>query len=236
MPPLADTVRRNLESVESRIAGAATKAGRDPSDITLVGVAKYVDAAATAALVEAGCSVIGESRPQQLWSKAEAPELAGKPIEWRLIGHLQRNKIDRTLPIAREIQSVDSERLLRAIDASAAKQGLTARVLLEANCSGDAEKHGFSSEELKRLLPELPMLKSVEVCGLMTMAAREGGPTVARQNFAALRELRDTLRAEAPPGLTLDELSMGMSGDFEEAILEGATSVRVGSALWSRIE
>jgi len=105
-------------------------------------------------------------------------------------------------------------------------------VLLEANCSGDAEKHGFDGEGLRRLLPELAVLGNIEARGLMTMAAREGDAAVARRNFAALRELRDTLRREAPAGVSLDELSMGMSGDFEEAIAEGATIVRVGSAIF----
>jgi PLP dependent protein len=108
---------------------------------------------------------------------------------------------------------------------------IASRVLLEVNCSGEAEKQGFSANDVRALLPTLERFDHVRVSGLMTMAALEGGESVARANFAALRRLRDELAAEAPAGVSLDELSMGMSGDFEAAILEGATMVRVGSAL-----
>lgn len=220
----------NLSRVQERIAAAAESAGRLPEDVQLVGVSKYVGIEETAALLTAGCSILGESRPQQLWDKAESPLLAS--AKWHLIGHLQRNKVRRTLPLVDLIHSVDSWRLLETIDACAAEINTQARVLLEVNCSGDAAKHGLSSEDLRRLLPNLPMLKHVTVCGLMTMAALEGGETVAAQNFTALRHLRDAVQAECPADIELSELSMGMSHDFEAAIREGATLVRVGSLLF----
>jgi len=222
-------VHANVERVREQIAAACRVAGRSVDDVTLVGVSKYVGSAETAALVRAGCTVLGESRPQLLWSKTEAPELAGLPIEWRMIGHLQRNKVDRTVRAAAAIDSVDSLRLLKAVNDAAAAAGKTLAVLLEVNESGDAEKHGFAPDELPAVLGELGAYANVQVEGLMTMAAREGDHDTARHNFAALRELRDRV---ATPDLPLRELSMGMSGDFHEAILEGSTMVRIGSALW----
>ncbi len=232
MPTPLDIIRHNLASVQARIASAAQASGRDPSDITLVGVSKYVDAATAALLVEAGCRDLGESRPQQLWSKAESPELKDLPIRWHMIGHLQRNKAAATVPQLALLHTIDTVRLLEAVNKSAAAASLRVKALLEVNCSGDAEKYGFTPEELPGVTESLAGFPNIQVQGLMTMAAREGDSSVARSNFATLRELRDRLAPLAPEGTKLDELSMGMSGDFEEAIAEGATIVRVGSALW----
>ncbi|MCH2115417.1 MAG: YggS family pyridoxal phosphate-dependent enzyme [Pirellulales bacterium] len=219
----------NLNRVRERIARATENAGREMGSVQLVGVTKYVDTTVTSALLTAGCREVGESRPQQLWAKAAAPKLAG--AHWHLIGHLQRNKVAATLPHVDLIHSVDSLRLLKAIDTSAQQQGKQARVLLEVNCSGDIEKHGMTENSLKALLPQLPEYKATEVCGLMTMAARGGSEQVATRNFATLRTLRDDVAAECPPEVKLTELSMGMSHDFEVAIHEGATIVRIGSLL-----
>jgi pyridoxal phosphate enzyme (YggS family) len=223
---IADNVKR----IRDRIAAAAVAAGREPAGVKLVAVTKYVDAPTAALLLETGCTTLAESRPQQLWEKAAAPELAG--AHWHLVGRLQRNKVRRTLPLVELIHSVDSERLLAALSEHAAALGLTARVLLEVNCSGEAAKHGFSADELRRVLPTLADFARVRVEGLMTMAALEAGDAVAHANFAALRQLRDELASQAPPTVALTELSMGMSGDFEAAIAEGATIVRIGSALF----
>jgi PLP dependent protein len=228
-----ELIAANVARVRERIAVAAQAAGRNPAKIKLVAVSKYVDAATAALLVDAGCRALGEARPQQLWEKAAAPELAG--VEWHLIGRLQRNKIRRTLPLVSLIHSVDSERLLAAIDEEAASLGLTSRVLLEVNCSGDATKQGFTADEVRALLPVIPNYAHLEVAGLMTMAALDGNDAVAHANFAALRMLRDELARQSPPNVKLQELSMGMSGDFEIAIAEGATLVRVGSSLFEGV-
>jgi len=233
MSKLEQQLADNLSSVRERIARAAESAGRSAASVQLVAVTKYVDSQVTAALLAAGCRTLGESRPQQLCEKAAEPELADAC--WHLIGHLQRNKVRRTLPLVELIHSVDSLRLLKTINDISGELGLTQRVLLEVNCSGEAEKHGFAPEKLKQLLPELPALPHVKVCGLMTMAAREGGETVAAKNFSALRQLRDEATRECPPGISLAELSMGMSHDFEVAIREGATWVRVGSLLFDGV-
>ncbi len=223
----------NLQAVQARIAEAAQTAGRAVADVQLVAVTKYVDADIARDLVVAGCKVLGESRPQQLWDKAKS--LDDLDVRWHLIGHLQRNKVDRTLPLCELIHSVDSERLLTAINAAASEQRL-ANVLLEVNTSGESEKHGLTAEELPRLLDQTQQWPRVRIRGLMTMAARDATGNAARKSFAALRELRDQVTNNAPANLDLAELSMGMSGDFAEAILEGATIVRVGSALFEGVD
>lgn len=233
MPPYRQQIAANVARVRERIARAALAAGRAPEAIGLVAVSKYVGSPEAEALLAAGCPVLGESRPQQLFEKSSCPALAG--ASWHLIGHLQRNKIRRTLPLVSLIHSVDSPRLLQSIDRVAGELSLSARVLLEVNCSGDAEKGGFSQQQLLDLLPRLPEFPHVEVRGLMTMAARRGGNRVAARNFAALRGLRDRAKSECPPGVSLHELSMGMSADFEVAIREGATLVRIGSLLFDGV-
>ena len=211
--------------VRERIAEAARRAGRDPTGITPVAVTKTVPleiARIAAELV----SDLGESRPQELWKKAAALPTA----KWHLIGHLQRNKIDRTVPLVALIHSVDSERLLVALDAFGSRRGPPVPVLLEVNCSREAAKGGFPAESVTALGARFASLSGVSIRGLMTMAAYSDDPEAARPTFAELRRLRDDLRART--GLHLPDLSMGMSGDFEVAVEEGATFVRIGSTLF----
>lgn len=229
------SIASNLARVQDRIAIAAEAAGRSPSDITLVGVTKYVGASETAELVRAGCTELGESRPQQLWEKAADEQLRSAAVRWHLIGHLQRNKVNRTLPLTALVHGVDSPRLLKAINTAAAGNPTPQQLLLEVNCSGDSEKHGFTPDALREFAPQLGDYQAVEICGLMTMASREGGEKSAREAFALLRDLQGELQPLVPDSVKLRELSMGMSGDFEAAIAEGATMVRVGSALWEGI-
>jgi pyridoxal phosphate enzyme (YggS family) len=224
----------NVARIRERIAAAALKAGREIDSVRLVAVSKYVDAATAAMLLAAGCKYLGESRPQELWAKAADPRLAG--AHWHLIGRLQRNKVARTVPLCDLIHSVDSERLLAAIQGAAVGAPTPAPILLEVNCSGEAAKQGFEPDDVRRMLPTLVNYPAVAVSGLMTMAPLEGGERAARAAFTKLRELRDELTQNARPGVTLDELSMGMSNDFEAAIAEGATIVRVGSALFEGVE
>ncbi|MBA4020164.1 MAG: YggS family pyridoxal phosphate-dependent enzyme [Pirellula sp.] len=227
-------IAANLAEVQARIGTAATQAGRRPEAVRLVAVTKYVDAATTRLLVDAGCRDLGEARPQQLWDKAA--ELAELGIRWHLIGHLQRNKVRRTLPLVHLLHSGDSLRLLEELDAERAAQPAPLPVLLEVNVSGDAAKHGFAVDDVPPLVESLAKLAHLDVRGLMCMAGLEGDAAEARREFAALRELRDRLRREWSGRYTLDELSMGMSGDFEAAIAEGSTMVRVGSALFEGLD
>jgi PLP dependent protein len=222
------TLRGNVDRVEARIAAACARAGRERADVTLVGITKYVDAATAGLLPACGVSVLGESRPQSLWEKAAA--VAG--AEWHLVGHLQRNKVAKTLPVARLIHSVDSERLLQAIDEEAAKVDKVQDVLLEIHLSGEESKHGFAEAEWPRLAEMAARLRHVRVRGLMCMAALESTPDESGRTFARLRALREVLGPQFGGSHRLTELSMGMTHDFEEAIAEGATLVRIGSALF----
>ena len=233
MAQAAEIITNNVAVVRDRIANAAGRSGRDLRSIKLVAVTKYVDPSRVRDLITAGVDTLGESRPQELWTKAKV--LTDVDVDWHLVGHLQRNKIRRTLPWVRLIHSVDSVRLAEAISEEAGRSGRQARVLLEVNVSGDASKHGFAPDELPAKLGRISDLDHLDVRGLMTMAHREGGPEAARRDFAQLRELRDRLAADLPVKMSLGELSMGMSGDFEEAIAEGATLVRVGSALFENL-
>ncbi|MCI0332010.1 MAG: YggS family pyridoxal phosphate-dependent enzyme [Planctomycetes bacterium] len=251
------TIADNLARVRERIAAAAESAGRSADEITLVGVTKYVSPREASELAAAGCTDLGESRPQELWSKYEALQRAGASppptfkhagefaqpqsirtspaIRWHLIGHLQRNKVRRTLPLVSLIHSIDNERLLAAINDAQGESGnnpLPVNALLEVNTSGESTKYGLAPDAVEPLLGAASRYPHVAIRGLMTMAALEGGETIAAHNFATLRELRDRLRSSAPSCASLDTLSMGMSGDFEVAIREGATMVRIGSLLW----
>lgn len=228
-----DRLRANINDVRERIARAAESAGRGTDALRLVAVTKQVDAETACELVTLGVRELGESRPQELWRKRE---LVAEPARWHLIGPLQRNKARRTLPMVDLIHSVDSVRLLEWLDTLAHELALEPAVLLEVNVSGEAAKHGLQAAEVPAALCEAARLSRVRVCGLMTMAPYDDDPERARPVFAALRELRDRVRRDAPPNCPLGELSMGMSGDFEAAVAEGATIVRIGSALFRGIE
>jgi pyridoxal phosphate enzyme (YggS family) len=234
MADCSTLIASNVARVRDRIAKAAVAAGRTANSVTLLAVTKYVGLPEVRALLAAGCTDLGESRPQALWEKASGDDDLSE-VRWHMIGHLQRNKVARTLPLVASIQSVDSPRLLAAIDAAATQSGRRTPVLLEVNTSGEATKHGLSPDQAEALVPNLGDYPHVEVRGLMTIAAREGGPDVTRRNFAALRQLCARLRDQCPKGIDLRELSMGMSGDFEVAIAEGATIVRVGSTLFEGV-
>jgi hypothetical protein len=217
-----------LQSVEERMVAACARAGRPRSDVSLVAVTKSVSVEIAALVAELGVLDLGENRPQEFWRRAEAlPN-----VHWHFIGHLQRNKIERTLPSVHLLHSVDSLRLLTALEAEAAKQGRRVEVLLEVNASGEANKQGFDPDALPRLMPELAKLRQVHVRGLMTMAALVDDPEQCRPTFAVVRKLRDRLRGDLAPPHDLAHLSMGMTNDFEVAIEEGATLVRVGTALF----
>ncbi len=233
MADLAEQIADNLADVRQRIARAAARAGRKADEVRLVAVTKYTGPDEIRALVAAGCTELGEARPQQLWQRAA--ELADLPIRWHMIGRLQRNKVRRTLPLVSCIHSVASPRLAAEIDHFAGELGRPAPILVEVNISGEASKDGLPPEEVGPMLEEAARYENVEIRGLMCMAGLEGGLDAARREFAALRILRDRLMARGLERVSLAELSMGMSGDFEAAIEEGATMVRIGSALFEQL-
>lgn len=224
-----DRLSENLHRVRERIAAACARANRPPEVVTLIAVTKYAELDWVRGLIELGVTNLGESRPQQLVARAGQLPAA---VRWHLIGHLQRNKVDSLLPVVDRIHSVDSMRLVEQLAKSADKLGCRPRVLLEVNVSGEASKDGFVVEELLAVWPAILACDSLVIDGLMTMAPLDAAPEAARPTFRGLRELRDRLRDSAGGRGPLPELSMGMSGDFEVGIEEGATMIRVGSSLF----
>ena len=232
MNSLTEIVRQNWIRVRQEVTAAAEACGRSAGDVDIVGVTKYVDASLTRALCDAGCETLGENRPQALWEKSAA--LADISPTWHLIGHLQRNKVRRTIPIVSLIHSVDSLRLAEALSQAAVELGREVRFLLEVNVSGDAAKHGLAPEEVLATLDAIAPLGQVRIMGLMAMAGLDSPPAEARRQFAALRQCRDRAAGRGlADNISLEQLSMGMSDDVPLAIAEGATLVRIGSRLFA---
>lgn len=222
----------NLESVRGALAEAALASGRAPADVTLVAVTKRRGGDLVRELGRLGVRDFGENFPQELWEKVAT--LSDLPARWHLIGHLQGNKAKRTLPLAGMIHGVDSLKLLQTLDDLALGCAEPPAVCLQVNGSGEASKHGWTPEGLWADAEAVAAFRSIRVVGLMTMAALGADAEAARPTFARVRRLRDALRDRT--GLALPHLSMGMSGDFPAAIAEGATLVRVGSALFEGVE
>lgn len=226
-------ITENLNQIRSLIETACSRVDRSAESVQLVAVTKYADLDWVRELIEIGETQLGESRPQQMCQRvAELPE----NVQWHMIGHLQRNKVDMVVSTAELIHSVDSIRLLKKIDSSSKSAQKRQRVLLEVNVSGEASKDGFSPDELRSLWPEILNLQHVDIQGLMTMAPHSDDAESARPFFKQLRELRDELALTSDNHLALPELSMGMSGDFEVAIEEGATLIRIGSRIFEGLE
>ncbi len=224
-----DDIAANLARVQERIAEAAQKSGRAPDDIELVAVTKTHPAEKVQAAVEAGQTLFGESRVQE--ARAKIPLLPSR-LRWHFIGHLQKNKIRHALPLFELFHGVDSLALAQDMERIAAEAGMRPRVLLEVNMAGEASKHGFAPEALRRDLEALLSLGRLTIEGLMTIPPLAPEAEASRHFFIALRELRDQLQTEF--GVGLPQLSMGMSGDYPVAIEEGATIVRVGTAIFGR--
>ena len=222
-------LQSNIDQVKSEIADAARQSGRSVEEITLVAVTKYVDSDTTRLFPQCGVNTLGESRPQALWEKAES--LRDEQIQWHMIGHLQRNKVARTIECASIIHSIDSLRLLKEIDRDANRANTSVRGLLQVNISHEQNKHGFGADELRLLIEQLDQYPHVKIEGLMGMAGLDADDTETQRQFASLRILRDELLETFPqiPNSVLKHLSMGMSHDFHLAIKEGATIVRIGS-------
>jgi hypothetical protein len=237
-PALVAAFRDARERVLEGIAAAAARAGRDPADVTLVAVSKTVDAARIRAAVAAGCTELGENRVQE--AEAKAAEVSG--ARWHLVGPLQANKARRALELFDVIETVDSLALAVRLDRIARElHGLPAigdvgperrvRVLIQANVDDDPAKAGFEPDDLTRDLPAIERLGALELAGLMTVGRLVETAEAARPTFAALRALSERLRAR--PGSRLGPgLSMGMSHDYAVAVEEGATLVRVGTAIF----
>jgi pyridoxal phosphate enzyme (YggS family) len=216
-----------LQAIRDRIHTAAVSCGRDPATVELLAVSKTHPVEVIRAAVEAGQLLFGENKVQEILAKA--PQLPAE-LHWHLIGHLQSNKVRKVLPLVKAIHSIDSLDLARDVNRIATELGLTAKVYLEVNLAEESTKHGFKVEEVRANLEALHGLDRLNIQGLMCIPPFEADPELSRPYFTRLRELRDEL--EKSGGKPLPLLSMGMSHDFEIAIAEGATIVRVGSALF----
>ena len=226
------SIADNFRVIRGRIDEAALRAGRDPATVRLVAVSKTKPAAAIAQALACGQVVFGENYVQELVAKAA--ELPG--VCWHFIGNLQSNKVRQIAGLVDMIHSVDRVSLAREIDRQWGELGKRCDVLIQVNISHEATKGGTSSEELLDLVAEVAGLPHLRIKGLMTMPPFFDDPEAARPYFKALRELAREVEAAGIAGVEMHELSMGMSGDFEAAIAEGATLVRVGSALFGERE
>ncbi|HEY5895245.1 MAG TPA: YggS family pyridoxal phosphate-dependent enzyme [Chthoniobacterales bacterium] len=216
-----------VEQIKNRIAGAAARSGRTASDVELVAVSKTHPVEAIRDAQECGLTIFGESKFQEARAKiTESPSRA----RWHFIGHLQSNKVRAALPLFELFHGVDSLDLAATMNRIASELGLFPRVLLEVNMAGESSKFGFNSGELPEKIESLLELDRLQIEGLMTIPPYADNPEHSRPFFVGLRELRDRLATECD--VRLDTLSMGMSGDFEVAIEEGATIVRIGTAIF----
>ena len=220
-------LERNLDQVRRRIAAACAKVGRDPSAVELVAVSKGHPPAAVDAMLQAGHGLFGENKVQE--ARAKIPAVSGR-ARWHMIGHLQTNKCRDAVQLFEVIQSVDSLRLARELDRWAERMGCRPGVMIEVNVAGEASKFGYAPTALREELGELASLPRLELLGLMAMAPWTADPEKVRPVFRNLAELK--AECDACLGAPLQHLSMGMSGDFEVAIEEGATLVRIGTALF----
>lgn len=221
------SIQQHLDHILSRIHAAEARAGRPAGSVRLVAVSKTFPAAAVNACYQAGQRIFGENRVQEALEKIP---MTPPDAEWHLIGPLQRNKVRKALEHFTLIHAVDSLRLAQYMDSVAGELGKRPRLLLEVNVGDEASKFGFDPEELEREWPMLAALTHVSIAGLMCIPPPVEAPEQARPSFRRLRELRDGLAQRH--GAVLPELSMGMSHDFETAVEEGATLVRVGSAIF----
>jgi pyridoxal phosphate enzyme (YggS family) len=227
------SIAENINRVRERIAGAAARVRRDPGSITLMAVSKTVEPERIRQAMQAGIRVFGENRVQEFAEKF--PDPGGRQgVEWHLVGHLQSNKANKAVEIFHAIDSVDSLRLAEKLDRAAAVVSKILPVLIEINAGGEESKSGvpLDSPELEELLRGTERLEHLQVRGLMAVPPLTPSPEGARPYFRLLRDLRDSIAARKLPRIQMDTLSLGMSHDFDVAIEEGSTCVRVGTAIF----
>ncbi|WP_339427441.1 YggS family pyridoxal phosphate-dependent enzyme [Pseudomonas sp. RA_105y_Pfl1_P41] len=223
--------RRNLAAVQQHIIDACHRVGRDPATVRLLPVSKTFDEAHLRLAYAAGCRLLGENKVQEAQRKAQAMSDL-HDLQWSVIGHLQTNKAKQVARFASEFQALDSLRVAEVLNHRLQLEGRQMDVFVQVNTSGEASKYGLAPEDVAAFIAALPAFPALRVRGLMTLALFCADVVRVRPCFVRLRELRDRLLAQVPEGVSLQELSMGMSGDFEIAIEEGATVVRVGQAIF----
>jgi pyridoxal phosphate enzyme (YggS family) len=219
----------NIRTIRNRMAAAAARAGRDPAGIRLMAVSKTVEPERIRQAIDAGVGLLGENYVQEAREKIPA---VGQAVQWHMIGHLQTNKVKYVVTLFDWIHSVDRLELAQELSRRAGQHGRVLNVLIEINVSGEASKNGARPADVLELARQVAALPNLSVRGLMTMPPYSDDPENSRPYFVALRRLRDELAAAALPGVAMAELSMGMTDDFEVAIEEGATIIRVGRAIF----
>jgi pyridoxal phosphate enzyme (YggS family) len=223
------SIKENLRAVEERIKAAALKAGRDPGKVKLIAVSKVIEIPLIKEAIDAGHRLFGESKVQEAMEKIK--EL-GRDVQWHMIGHLQRNKVKYIFDLFDMVHSVDNLPLAQEIDKTGRKHERVMDVLVQVNISGEETKFGAEVSDARNMIREIASLSHVSVKGLMTIPPFFDDPEDSRPYFKRLIELRDEIDKEGIEGVFLKELSMGMSNDFEVAVEEGATMVRVGTAIF----
>lgn len=223
------SIADNLERARERIAEAALRAGRDPAGVTIVAVTKTHPPSIVEEALRAGVTDVGENRVQEFLEKAPAVTL---PCRWHLVGTLQTNKVNKVIGRFDLVHSIDSLRLAGKLSAAGARDGITTDVLVEVNTSGEASKHGVDPAEAEDICGRIAPLPALRLRGLMTVGPWAAETAVAARAFESLRLLRDRIAAARLAGVSMEHLSMGMSDDFETAIAEGATIVRLGRVLF----
>lgn len=223
-------MKENLDRINKRIADAAIACGRQPDTVRLVAVSKTMPVERVAEAIDAGALILGENYIQETREKFNA--LYDRPVQWHFIGHLQSNKSKYAVRMFDLIHSVDSIKLAKTLDREAAKNDKVQDILVQVNISREATKSGIEEDETVDLVSQIARLENIRVKGLMTMPPFFDQPEAARPFFRRLAQLRDRIADKNIPGVEMDELSMGMTGDFEVAIEEGATLVRIGTAIF----
>ena len=223
------SILSNLTQILAQMEASARAAGRNPASVRLVAVSKTKPAAIVDEAAASGQIIFGENYVQELVAKAAEVK---SPVEWHFIGHLQSNKVKQIAGVVSMVHSVDRLSLAEEIDRQWQRHNSTCDILIQVNVSGEATKSGTTAEAAIDLVRQTSLLKNLHICGLMTMPPFFDDPDAARPYFRELRLLSEEIKSLAIPGVSMKELSMGMSGDFEVAIEEGATLVRIGSAIF----
>ena len=231
-PKAASEIQKNLEEVERRICLACERAGRRREDVTLIAVSKTKPVEAIREAIQCGIRTFGENRVQELMEKQEACSDIRLPLQWHMIGHLQSNKVKYLIGKTALIHSVDSLALAQKIEAESAKKGCITKILMEINIAGEESKFGVSPEKAVNLAMEFDRFRHIQLCGLMTVAPFTQDPEENRKYFCKMRKLLIDIVSKTPHNSNMGVLSMGMTGDYEVAIEEGATCIRVGTGIF----
>lgn len=226
---MEEIIRKNITQVRKRIEMAALRSGRSAANVRLMAVTKTVDDRRILEAVEAGVDILGENYVQEARRKID---LMGRPVEWHLIGHLQTNKVKYAVKLFDTIHAIDRLEVADALNKRCLQAGTIMKVLIEVNVGGEKTKQGIDPENVLLLIRQISCFEALSVQGLMTMAPWSDNPEEARPYFSSLCRLRDRIREADIPRITMAELSMGMSGDYEVAVEEGATIVRIGQAIF----